>query len=85
MIRKHATHLTNTVRFSDTIDIVAAPDATAIARIFMKRTLQWWQAPQVVDDMLTVGTELVTNASAPRGVPSYPRYSREELKGGSWA
>lgn len=62
MILKHATHLKKPVRFSDTLDIVAAPDSTAIARIFLKRTLQHWRAPHVVDDMLTVGTELVTNA-----------------------
>ncbi|MFI6504688.1 hypothetical protein [Nonomuraea typhae] len=30
-------------------------------------------------------TELYTKASAPRGALLYPRRSREELKGGSWA
>ncbi|WP_344438555.1 hypothetical protein [Actinomadura bangladeshensis] len=31
-----------------------------------------------------VVTELVTNSCAPRGALSYPRLSREELKGGFW-
>ncbi|WP_157419161.1 ATP-binding protein [Actinomadura formosensis] len=62
MIYKHATHLKKPVRFSDTLDIVAVPDSTAVARIFLKRTLQHWRAAHVIDDMLTVGTELVTNA-----------------------
>lgn len=30
-------------------------------------------------------TDLYTKAGAPRGALSYPRRSREELKGGSWA
>jgi len=30
-------------------------------------------------------TELYTKSGAPRGALSYPRRSREELKGGSWA
>lgn len=62
MILKHATHLEKPISFSDTLDIVAATDSTAIARIFLRRTLRYWRATHVVDDMLTVGTELTTNA-----------------------
>lgn len=62
MIHKDDSHLRSTVRFSDTLDIVAAPGSTTVARIWLKRTLQHWRAPHVVDDMMTVGTELATNA-----------------------
>lgn len=62
MILKHATHLKNPIRFSDTLDITGTPTALAVARLFMGRTLKYWRAPHVVDDMLSVGTELVTNA-----------------------
>ena len=37
------------------------------------------------DDALLCVSELATNADAPRGALLYPRCSREELKGGSWA
>ena len=37
------------------------------------------------DDAVVVLSELFTNAHAPRGALLYPRCSREELKGGSWA
>jgi hypothetical protein len=39
----------------------------------------------MADDVLVCASELVTNADAPRGALLYPRRSREELKGGSWA
>lgn len=62
MILKHASHLRKPVRCSDTLDITGTPSALAVARLFMSRTLKYWRAPHVVDDMLSVGTELVTNA-----------------------
>jgi hypothetical protein len=37
------------------------------------------------DDVVSVANELSSNANAPRGALLYPRCSREELKGGSWA
>ncbi len=37
------------------------------------------------DTCAQVISELVTNSGAPRGALSYPRCSREKLKGGSWA
>jgi hypothetical protein len=39
----------------------------------------------LVDDAAMIVSELITNAGAPRGALTYPRCSREELKGGSWA
>jgi hypothetical protein len=41
--------------------------------------------PVPVSDEAVLTSELSTNADAPRGALLYPRYSREELKGGSWA
>ena len=37
------------------------------------------------DDVILCASELAANADAPRGALLYPRCSREELKGGSWA
>ncbi|WP_187437874.1 ATP-binding protein [Actinomadura decatromicini] len=62
MTLKHATHLANPIRSSDILDITGHPASLAVARHFLKRNLQRWGAPSVVDDMLTVGGELVTNA-----------------------
>ena len=45
----------------------------------------WCVHGAVADGAHIVLGELVTNARAPRGALSYPRFSREELKGGSWA
>ncbi|TYB44199.1 ATP-binding protein [Actinomadura chibensis] len=59
---EHATHLANPIRFSDVLDITGTPASLAVARHFLKRTLQHWGISSVVDDMLTVGGELVTNA-----------------------
>jgi len=58
------------------------PAQVAHARRFVQRTL----APHgpAADAALLAG-ELATNADAPRGALLYPRRSREELKGGSWA
>ncbi len=39
----------------------------------------------VLDEAVLLVSELTTNADAPRGALLYPRCSREELKGGSWA
>ncbi|WP_433515935.1 hypothetical protein ACQP2T_10330 [Nonomuraea sp. CA-143628] len=38
-----------------------------------------------VENARLIVSELTTNARAPRGALLYPRLSREELKGGSWA
>src|SRR5687768_11708623 len=59
---KHASHLRQEIRVRDTLDIAAATDATAIARLFFKNTLRAWGAAGAVEDFLLVGTELATNA-----------------------
>ncbi|WP_433358805.1 radical SAM protein [Streptosporangium sp. CA-115845] len=43
--------------------------------------------PDLIGHALAAGVqvEVYSNLGAPRGAPSYPRLSREELKGGSWA
>lgn len=61
-MHQHASHLNKQARFSDTLDITGTPTALAVARLFMSRTLKYWRAPHIADDMVTVGTELVTNA-----------------------
>jgi len=38
-----------------------------------------------MDVVVLLVSEMVTNSNAPRGALLYPRCSREELKGGSWA
>jgi hypothetical protein len=53
------------------------------ARKLVVRTLADGNAD--VDTAVLLTSELVTNSDAPRGALLYPRCSREELKGGSWA
>ncbi|WUI02945.1 hypothetical protein OHR68_14415 [Spirillospora sp. NBC_00431] len=67
------------------ITLAGTSAAVGIARTLAHTRLSKWDYSHILDDSLVVVSELVTNAGAPRGVPSYPRYSREELKGGSWA
>jgi hypothetical protein len=63
----------------------AHPAVVPHARRSARHTLAAWRLGQIADDTELVVSELLTNASAPRGALLYPRYSREELKGGSWA
>lgn len=62
MSYKHATHLKKDIRLRDAFDIAATPSASAVARLWLRRTLQAWGARTAIDDMLVVGNELVTNA-----------------------
>lgn len=62
MMYRHASHLKKEIRLRENLDIAAATDATTVARLFLRRTLESWGASRIVDDMLSVGTELVTNA-----------------------
>ncbi|GAA1898738.1 hypothetical protein GCM10009736_78960 [Actinomadura bangladeshensis] len=57
--------------------------APRLARRFVAERFAGWG---IEDDYVgrLVVCELVTNACAPRGALSYPRLSREELKGGFW-
>jgi hypothetical protein len=61
------------------------PIAAEQARILMRLALEDWNIHDIIDNALIITAELVANARAPRGALSYPRFSREELKGGSWA
>jgi hypothetical protein len=64
----------------------ALPTAAAAARAHARTVLRSWRiGGDLAHDVQTVISELVTNAGAPRGALSYPRRSRDELKGGSWA
>jgi len=58
------------------------PASIPAARQFLRCVLAW--SPRV-DDLELIAAELMSNANAPRGALLYPRCSREELKGGSWA
>ncbi|GAA1894310.1 hypothetical protein GCM10009736_73340 [Actinomadura bangladeshensis] len=69
----------------ETPTLVLEPDdqAPRLARRFLAERFAEWG---ISDDYVgrVVVSELVTNACAPRGALSYPRLSREELKGGFW-
>jgi hypothetical protein len=60
------------------------PQAAGLARRFVAQELEALGYVELVDDARLMVSELVTNSGAPRGALSYPRHSREELKGGSW-
>jgi hypothetical protein len=60
--RQHAPHLGERRLFHANFDITATPSAAAPARLFIKTTLRDWGARGVLDDALSVGGELVSNA-----------------------
>jgi len=60
--KQHAPHLGERRLFHANFDITATPSAAAPARLFIKTTLRDWGAGGVIDDALSVGTELVSNA-----------------------
>ncbi len=61
------------------------PGSVPIARSRVRAALGFHGLGEYADDAEIITSELVTNADAPRGALLYPRCSREELKGGSWA
>jgi hypothetical protein len=68
------------------IDLAATAVTPSWARQFARAVLGAWQlAPDLTDTAVLLVSELISNAGAPRGALTYPRCSREELKGGSWA
>jgi hypothetical protein len=67
------------------IDLGALDDSVPTARLHARMVLIGWGHADLAPDGELVVSELVTNGDAPRGALLYPRYSREELKGGSWA
>jgi hypothetical protein len=69
----------------DFLEIAALPSAVPCVRYHCRQVLWEWQLRDLAYNTELVSSELVTNARAPRGALTYPRCSREELKGGSWA
>ncbi len=69
----------------DAITFGALDGAVPSARAHVRQLLWEWDHVGLAQDASVVVSELVTNADAPRGALLYPRCSREELKGGSWA
>ena len=63
----------------------ALPSAVSCARGHVRTVALEWGLPDLAETAELLASELVTNADAPRGALLYPRCSREELKGGSWA
>jgi hypothetical protein len=70
--------------FQSYLELGALPSAVPCARLHARQVLYEWRLADLADAELVV-SELVTNGDAPRGALLYPRRSREELKGGSWA
>jgi hypothetical protein len=60
------------------------PRQVAMTRCLIRAALEHRGLGSYADDAASIASELVTNASAPRGALSYPRCSRDELEGGSW-
>jgi hypothetical protein len=69
----------------DAITLGALDGAVPSARAHVHQLLWEWNYAELAQDASVVVSELVTNADAPRGALLYPRCSRAELKGGSWA
>src|SRR5712691_10966220 len=67
------------------LPLAALPTAPACARGHVRMVAHEWGLPHLADTAELLASELMTNADAPRGALLYPRCSREELKGGSWA
>jgi hypothetical protein len=67
------------------IELGAYTGAVRCARLHARLVLREWGFTGLGDTCAQVISELVTNTGAPRGALLYPRCSREELKGGSWA
>jgi hypothetical protein len=67
------------------LELGAFPSAVPCARGYVRTVALEWGLPDLADTAELLASELVTNAGAPRGALLYPRCSREELKGGSWA
>lgn len=67
------------------LELGAYRNAPGSARGHARNVLAEWGLAQFTDAVTLVISEMITNAGAPRGALSYPRFSRDELKGGSWA
>ena len=69
----------------DYLELAADGTAPRTARRRLATRLSEWSLPEFEIVASVIVSELVTNARAPRCALSYPRCSRDELKGGSWA
>jgi hypothetical protein len=67
------------------LTVPSIPGSVPVARLRVRAALGSRGLGEYADDAEIITSELVTNADAPRGALLYPRCSREELKGGSWA
>jgi hypothetical protein len=67
------------------LPLAALPTAPGVARGHVRAVAREWGLSELSAIAELLVSELVTNADAPRGALLYPRCSREELKGGSWA
>jgi hypothetical protein len=67
------------------LELGALPGAVPCARLHTRQLLWEWGLIALSETAELLVSEIVTNADAPRGALLYPRCSREELKGGSWA
>ena len=67
------------------LELGALPTAVPCARLHARQVILEWGLTGLAHTAELVVSELVTNADAPRGALLYPRCSRAELKGGSWA
>jgi hypothetical protein len=67
------------------LPLAALPTAPGVARGHVRSVAREWGLAGLADTAELLVSELVTNADAPRGALLYPRCSRAELKGGSWA
>jgi hypothetical protein len=67
------------------LELAALPSAVPCARLHTRQVLWEWGLGAAAETVELLVSELVTNGHAPRGALLYPRCSREELKGGSWA
>ncbi len=67
------------------LELGAYAGAVRCARLHAQLVTWEWGLGELSDTCALVVSELVTNSGAPRGALSYPRCSREKLKGGFWA
>jgi hypothetical protein len=81
----HHDHSLDRWPLRDAITLGALEGAVPSARAHVRQLLWEWRHAELAQDASVVVSELITNANAPRGALLYPRRSREELKGGSWA
>jgi anti-sigma regulatory factor (Ser/Thr protein kinase) len=58
----HAPHLSEPIKVRESLDLAATTAAVAVARLFVRTTLQAWGAECIAEDAELVSSELVSNA-----------------------